>query len=108
MPQRLDEQNIYWFPLVPGPPQSAPPMKRPHMSTPPSAGIVPFSPMEQMEELTADVGTSSYCDRNSGNGNGASSDVGFGEDGNNSSLEEALGINFHDSGGGVQRELVAK
>ena len=80
-------------------------MKRPHME-----GIVPFSPMEQMEELTADVAaTSSYCDRNSGNGNGASSDnVGYGEEGNDPSLEEALGINFHDSGGGVQRELVAK
>ena len=91
-------------------------MKRPHMSTPPpppqppSAGIVPFSPMEQMEELTADVATASYCDRNNSN-SASSNDVGYGEDGSNPSLEEALGINFHDSaggGGGVQRELVAK
>ena len=84
-------------------------MKRPHLSTPtpPSAGLVPFSPMEQMEELTADVASSApnpYCDRNGGGGNHGTS---FTE--NNSSLEEALGINFHDSGGGgVQRELVAK
>ena len=80
-------------------------MKRPHLSTPtpPSAGLVPFSPMEQMEELTADA-PNPYCDRNGGGGNNGTS---FGE--NNSSLEEALGINFHDSGGGgVQRELVAK
>ena len=81
-------------------------MKRPHLSTPtpPSAGLVPFSPMEQMEELTADA-PNSYCDRNISGGNNGTS---FGE--NNSSLEEALGINFHDSGGGggVQRELVAK
>ena len=97
------------FLLVPGPPQAAPPIKRPHLALPsPAAGIVPFSPMEQMEELTADVATAaSYCDDRNSGGNVASSvnNVGYGGDGNNSSLEDALGINFHD---GVQRELVAK
>ena len=66
--------------------------------------------MEQMEELTADVATASYCDRN--NGNSASSDsIGYGEEGNNPSLEEELSIKFCDSadgGGGLQRELMAK
>jgi hypothetical protein len=75
-------------------------------ATPPSSDdIVPFSPMEQMEEL--DV-VASYCgsggNRGSGDGEHGTAAGGFSE---GTSLEEALGIDFNDPNV-VQRELIAK
>ena len=106
-------------------------MKRPHhmAMTASSPAPLPFSPMEQMEELTPDVAATASnfgpgilqsdlvllarmgrptTDSLSTEAATATNGVGYGGEG----LEEALGINFHDSssggGGVVQRELVAK